>query len=84
MRVAVAAAAGLTAVAFVPVFAGFAADNTGLIAAGRAASESEGMLVTDSPVVAFLATKPRPTSLARRASRSIARSDLLAAHARSH
>jgi len=57
MRVAVAAAAGLTAVAFVPVFAGFAADNTGLIAAGRAASESEGMLVTDSPVVAFFSHK---------------------------
>ncbi|HYL72360.1 MAG TPA: glycosyltransferase, partial [Candidatus Dormibacteraeota bacterium] len=56
-RIATAAAGGLLAVAFLPVFAGFAAGNTGLIAAGRAASGGQGMLVTDSPVAAFYSGK---------------------------
>src|SRR4029077_3474910 len=43
----------LLAVAFLPTFASFAAGNAGLIAAGRAATGDHGMLVTDSPVVAF-------------------------------
>jgi hypothetical protein len=43
----------LIAVAFLPAFASFAADNTGLIAAGRAAAGGSGVLITDSPVVAF-------------------------------
>ncbi len=53
VRVFAVAAAGLVAVAFIPAFASFAADNAGLIAAGRAAAGGSGPLVTDSPVVAF-------------------------------
>lgn len=54
--VAVGAGALLT-VAFVPVFSSFASDNAGLIAAGRAAGAGPGLLVTDSPVVAFYSGK---------------------------
>ena len=53
VRLVAVAAAGLIAVAFLPVFASFAADNTGLIAAGRATASESGVLITDSPVVAF-------------------------------
>ena len=53
VRIVAVAAAGLVAVAFLPVFTSFAADNAGLIAAGRAAAGGSGPLVTDSPVVAF-------------------------------
>ena len=42
VRLAAVAATGLVAVAFLPVFASFAADNTGLIAAGRAAAGGSG------------------------------------------
>jgi hypothetical protein len=63
VRVAAVAAGGLLAVAFVPVFLGFAAHNAGLIAAGKAASGSPGVLVTDSPVAAFYSHKP-PSDLA--------------------
>jgi len=58
VRVLAVAAASLLAVAFMPVFAGFAAENAGLVAAGKAASGAPGMLVTDSPVVAFYSGKP--------------------------
>jgi hypothetical protein len=58
VRVAAVAAASLVAVAFLPVFASFASDNTGMIAAGRAAAGTSGMLMTDSPVVAFYSHKP--------------------------
>lgn len=57
IRVLAVAAAGLLAVAFIPVFASFAADNAGLVAAGKAASGSPGLLLTDSPVVAFYSGK---------------------------
>ncbi len=57
IRVLAVGAAGLLAVAFMPVFASFAADNAGLIAAGKAASGAPGTLVTDSPVVAFYSGK---------------------------
>ncbi|MGA7911915.1 MAG: glycosyltransferase [Candidatus Dormiibacterota bacterium] len=57
IRVLAVAAAGLLAVAFVPVFTSFAASNAGLIAAGKAASGAPGLLVTDSPVVAFYSGK---------------------------
>jgi Glycosyltransferase like family 2 len=57
LRVAAVAASGLLAVGFVPVFASFAADNAGLIAAGKAASASPGVLLTDSPVVAYYSGK---------------------------
>jgi cellulose synthase/poly-beta-1,6-N-acetylglucosamine synthase-like glycosyltransferase len=53
VRLVAVAAAGLIAVAFLPVFASFAANTAGLTAAGRAAAGSQGMLITDSPVVAF-------------------------------
>jgi cellulose synthase/poly-beta-1,6-N-acetylglucosamine synthase-like glycosyltransferase len=53
VRLAAVAASALLAVAFLPVFVGFAADNSGLVAAGRAASARPGMLLTDSPVVAY-------------------------------
>jgi hypothetical protein len=53
LTLAAVAAAGLVAVAFLPVFSSFASDNAGLVAAGRAASGGDGLLVTDSPVVAF-------------------------------
>jgi hypothetical protein len=51
------AAGGLLAVAFIPVFGSFAADNGGLVAAGKAASGSPGVLVTDSPVAAYYSGK---------------------------
>jgi len=57
IRLATAAATGLLAVAFLPVFGGFAAGNAGLVAAGRAAAGSPGVLVTDSPVVAYYSHK---------------------------
>ena len=56
-RLVAVAAGGLLAVAFLPVFTGFAANNAGLIAAGRAAAGSPGLLITDSPVVAFYSGK---------------------------
>ncbi len=56
-RVGAAATGALLAVAFLPVFAGFAAGNAGLVAAGKVASNSPGALVTDSPTVAFYSHK---------------------------
>ncbi len=53
VRVVAVAATGLVAVAFIPAFLSFAADNAGLVAAGRAAAGNQGMLITDSPVVAY-------------------------------
>jgi hypothetical protein len=58
VRGIVLVASGLLAVGFLPVFAGFAADNTGLIAAGKAAAGLRGLLITDSPVVAFYSGRP--------------------------
>jgi hypothetical protein len=51
-RLGAAAAGALLAVAFLPAFASFGADNAGLVAAGRA-SAGPGLLITDSPVVAY-------------------------------
>src|SRR2546423_8205269 len=62
VRVAAVAATGLLAVAFLPVFTGFAADNAGLVAAGRATSGGSGLLVTDSPVVAYFSGR-RPENI---------------------
>ncbi|HMJ39107.1 MAG TPA: glycosyltransferase [Verrucomicrobiae bacterium] len=62
VRVAAIASTGLLAIAFLPVFTGFAADNAGLVAAGRATSGSSGLLVTDSPVVAFFSGR-RPADI---------------------
>jgi cellulose synthase/poly-beta-1,6-N-acetylglucosamine synthase-like glycosyltransferase len=53
VRLVAVAATGLIAVAFLPAFTSFAADNAGLIAAGRAVGGGSGLLITDSPVVAF-------------------------------
>ncbi len=52
-RLGAAAAGALLAVAFLPVFFNFAAGNNGLVAAGQAAAARQGMLITDSPVVAY-------------------------------
>jgi cellulose synthase/poly-beta-1,6-N-acetylglucosamine synthase-like glycosyltransferase len=57
VRLAAAGASALLAVAFLPVFAGFADSNAGLVAAGRAASPRLGMLLTDSPAVAYYSGK---------------------------
>ncbi|MDQ6722381.1 MAG: glycosyltransferase, partial [Candidatus Dormibacteraeota bacterium] len=58
LRLASVAASGLLVVAFLPVFTGFASNNAGLVAAGKAAGGSPGVLVTDSPVAAFYSGKP--------------------------
>jgi hypothetical protein len=58
VRLAAVAATGLLAVAFLPVFSSFGDLNTGLVAAGRAAAGSPGVLLTDSPVVAYYSGKP--------------------------
>ena len=58
VRLGSVVAGGLLAIAFLPVFAGFAADNRGLVAAGRAVAGTTGLLITDSPVVAFYSGKP--------------------------
>jgi hypothetical protein len=63
LRLAAVAAGGLLAVAFLPVFIGFASDNVGLVAAGGAAGGRPGVLLTDSPVVAFYSGKP-PSDIA--------------------
>jgi cellulose synthase/poly-beta-1,6-N-acetylglucosamine synthase-like glycosyltransferase len=55
--VAATAAAGLATVAFIPVFAGLAADNRGLVTAGRAAGLLPGALLTDSPAAAYWSHK---------------------------
>ncbi|HET7421632.1 MAG TPA: glycosyltransferase family 2 protein, partial [Candidatus Dormibacteraeota bacterium] len=57
VRVLSVGASALLAIAFVPVFTGFADANAGLVAAGRAAAPRAGMLVTDSPAVAFYSGK---------------------------
>ena len=58
VRVAAVGATAMLAVGFVPVFVSFAAGNSGLMAAGRAVAGSPGVLITDSPVVAFYSGKP--------------------------
>lgn len=58
IRVTALAATAMLAVAYLPVFQGFAADNAGLVAAGRVSSATSGVLITDSPVVAFYSHKP--------------------------
>ena len=57
VRVAAVGASTLLAVAFLPVFSGFAHADDGLVAAGRAASSRPGVLLTDSPAVAFYSGK---------------------------
>ena len=56
------AAAAILTVGFVPVFTSFAAQNAGLMAAGRAASCGSGAFLTDSPVAAYYSGKP-PSSI---------------------
>ena len=63
VRLAAVSAGGLLAIGFIPVFAGFASDNAGLVAAGKAARSSPGVLITDSPVAAFYSGK-QPADLA--------------------
>ncbi|HXC80098.1 MAG TPA: glycosyltransferase [Candidatus Acidoferrum sp.] len=63
VRLGAVAAGGLLAIAFLPVFTAFAADNAGLVAAGKAAAGIPGVLLTDSPVAAFYSGKP-PSQIA--------------------
>ncbi len=56
-RLVASAASAALAIGFIPVFAGFASANSGLIAAGRAVAGDEGMLITDSPVAAYYSGK---------------------------
>jgi hypothetical protein len=58
IRVTAVGATAMLAIAFLPVFESFAAGNAGLVAAGRAMAGSPGVLITDSPVVAFYSGKP--------------------------
>jgi cellulose synthase/poly-beta-1,6-N-acetylglucosamine synthase-like glycosyltransferase len=58
VRLATIAAAALLAVAFVPVFSAFAAQDAGLAAAGKATACTNGVLLTDSPVAAYFSGKP--------------------------
>jgi cellulose synthase/poly-beta-1,6-N-acetylglucosamine synthase-like glycosyltransferase len=53
IRLTAIASSAALAVAFVPVFMSFGADNAGLVAAGRATANSPGTLLTDSPVAAY-------------------------------
>jgi len=57
-RLATSLAGALLAVGFLPVFAGFGAANAGLAVAGHAAAGSPGVLITDSPVVAYYSGRP--------------------------
>lgn len=50
-------ASAILAVGFLPVFWSFGNLNAGLVAAGRASAGSPGILVTDSPVVAYYSGK---------------------------
>ncbi len=56
-RLATVAASAVLAIGFLPVFWSFAADNAGLVAAGRASSSTPGMLLTDSPAAAYYSGK---------------------------
>jgi hypothetical protein len=58
ISVAAVAATAMLAIAFLPVFESFGAQNAGLVAAGRAVAGSPGVVLTDSPVVAFYSGKP--------------------------
>ncbi len=53
-----AGAAGLLAIAYLPVFQSFVAANQGLVAAGTMAGRVPGRLLTDSPVAAYASHKP--------------------------
>jgi hypothetical protein len=52
------AAAAVVAGLYVPVLNGLAADNRGLVTAGRAAGVVPGQLLTDSPAAAYFSGKP--------------------------
>lgn len=58
MTVAAAAASAGLAIAFVPVFLGFAGATSDLAAAGRSVAASPGLLLTDSPEVAYYSGRP--------------------------
>jgi hypothetical protein len=57
VRFATLTATAMLAVAFVPIFGGFASQNVGLAAAGRATACSTGSVLTDSPVAAYYSGK---------------------------
>jgi hypothetical protein len=55
---AAASAAGVLTIGYLPVMAAFAQENSGLLAAGRAAGAVPGRLLTDSPAAAYASGKP--------------------------
>ena len=57
VRLATVAATAAIAVGFLPVFWSFGDQDGGLVAAGRAAATSPGVLLTDSPVAAYYSGK---------------------------
>jgi hypothetical protein len=57
VRLLAVGATALLAVAFLPVFSSFADANAGLVAAGRSAAGTQGILLTDSPVAAYYSGK---------------------------
>ena len=58
VRVVTVAASAALAIAFLPVFMSFSDVNSGLVAAGKAASARGGVLLTDSPAVAYYSARP--------------------------
>jgi cellulose synthase/poly-beta-1,6-N-acetylglucosamine synthase-like glycosyltransferase len=64
---AAAGAAAAIALVYVPIATAFAAENSGVLAAGRAASTVPGALLTDSPAAAYASGKPPGQVLGSRA-----------------
>ncbi len=58
VRISAVAATAALAIAFLPLFSGFANGNAGLAAAGRASAGTPGVLMTDSPTAAYYSAKP--------------------------
>lgn len=71
-----AGASAALVLGFIPLFQGFAAANSGLEAAGRAAASVPGALLTDSPVAAYFSHKP-PDRIAGSAALPAGRDDAL-------
>jgi len=70
-------ATSLLAIGFLPIFWSFGNLNAGLMAAGRASAGSPGMLLTDSPVVAYYSGK-QPATMAGSGALPASRDDAVA------
>ncbi len=80
--VAAAGAAAAIALVYAPIAGAFAAENAGLLAAGRASAAVPGGLLTDSPAAAYASHKP-PAEIS--GSRGLpAEPDLALAYLRAH